>query len=73
LLRPGGKAVVERVLDTAPETLQRLAEAGLVPGAQVTLVAVDEAADCVSLRVADRSAPMVLPRDLARMLRVVPT
>jgi len=72
LLQPGGLAVVERVLDTAPETLQRLAEAGLVPGAEVTLVAVDEAGDRVSLQVADRSAPAVLPRALARKLRVVP-
>ncbi len=72
LLRPGEQAVVERVLDTAPDTLQRLAEAGLVPGAHVTLIAVDEAADRISLRVADRSAPIVLPRGLARQLRVVP-
>jgi DtxR family Mn-dependent transcriptional regulator len=72
-LPAGHQAVVERVLDTSPAMLQRLAQAGLVPGARVTLVAVDEAADRVSLRVADRSAPMVLPRDVARRLRVVPT
>lgn len=72
LIQSGEPAVVERVLDTAPETLQRLAEAGLVPGAQVTLVEVDEAGDRVSLRTETGAAPITLPRELVHKLQVVP-
>ena len=72
LLAPGGPAVIERVLDTSPETLHWLAEAGLIPGVQLTLLALDESADQLTLRVGDASRPTSLPRSLAHQLRVIP-
>jgi DtxR family transcriptional regulator, Mn-dependent transcriptional regulator len=70
--KAGGQAANERVLDTMPETLPRLAEAGLVPGPQVTLVAVGETANGASRRIADRSVLVMRPRALARKPRVEP-
>lgn len=72
LLAPGGPAVIERVLDTSPETLHWLAEAGLIPGVQLTLLALDEAADALTLRVGEAPRTTALPRSLAHQLRVIP-
>jgi DtxR family Mn-dependent transcriptional regulator len=72
LLAPGDPAVIERVLDTSPETLHWLAEAGLIPGVQLTLLACDESADQLTLRVGEAPRPTALPRSLAHQLRVIP-
>lgn len=72
VLQAGDQAVIERVLDTTPETLQRLGDVGLIPGVHVTLVSMDDDDDSISLWIAGREGLAVLPRELARKLRVVP-
>jgi DtxR family Mn-dependent transcriptional regulator len=72
-LRPGEQAVVERVLDTSAEVLQRLGEAGLVPGARLTVLSVDAAQDVMVVQVAERTTPSDLGTDLLHTVQVLRT
>lgn len=49
---PGTAARVERVADQSPEFLQLVERRGLMPGSALTVVARDEAADTLELRLA---------------------
>lgn len=59
-LRPGQRAVVNRVRDTDPDLLRYLSDLGLVPGAKVTVLDFSPFDNNLRLRVADQDKAVVL-------------
>jgi DtxR family Mn-dependent transcriptional regulator len=59
-LRPGARASVTRVRDTAPELLRHLSEQGVVPGAEIEVTDYSEFDGNLHLRVAGKAKEIVL-------------
>lgn len=69
-LSAGENGVIERVTDQNPERLRYLADLGLVPGADVAVIASAPFDGPISVRVGDTVHPM--DRRLARMIYIAP-
>lgn len=59
-LRPGQKAVVQRVRESDPELLRHVAELGLVPGANVEILAYSPLDENLHLSIAGQSDSIIL-------------
>ncbi len=59
-LRPGQRAIVQRVGDTDPELLRFLSSIGLIPGVEVTALDYSAFDDNLHLQIGERAKPIVL-------------
>jgi len=69
-LRPGQQAVIQRVLDEDPMLLQYLAEMGLVPQADLSIVGYSPIDENISLRVTPHEAIFTLGPRITRQIYV---
>ncbi len=69
-LRPGKVAVVHRVMDDDPKLLRYLSGLGLVPLAQVSVLAYSPFDENLSLRISGRDEPIVLGPRITRKIYI---
>lgn len=67
---PPGCYTISRVEDQEPDFLDWIAENNLRPGQQVELVRVEHITGIHSLRIPDTEAPLPLPEEIAKKIRV---